>query len=65
MRQRNTTQDTTEKRLLDIKEVCEYLSLGRNKSIEFAKSIGAERRIGRRCLYDKKAIDHYLDEQIG
>ncbi len=32
----------TEKRLLDAAEVCMYLGLGRNKGIEFAKSIGAE-----------------------
>lgn len=51
-----------EKRLLDANEVCVYLSLGRNKGVEFAKSIGAEVKIGRRCLYDKNAIDRYFDE---
>lgn len=53
---------TTEKRLFDATEVCAYLSLGRNKGIEFAKSIGAERKIGRRCLYDKAVIDRILDD---
>lgn len=53
-----------EKRLLDVNEVCIYLSLGRNRAIEFAKSVGAERKIGKRCLYDKKAIDKYLDTKI-
>lgn len=53
-----------EKRLLDANEVCMYLNLGRNRGVEFAKSIGAERKIGRRCLYDKKAIDKYFDKQI-
>ena len=53
-----------ENRLLNAKEVCSYLNLGRNRGIEFAKSIGAERKIGRRCLYDKKVIDNYLDRQI-
>ncbi|MCQ4672441.1 polyprenyl synthetase solanesyl diphosphate synthase [Lactonifactor longoviformis] len=52
----------TEKRLLDAAEVCMYLGLGRNKGIEFAKSIGAERKIGRRCLYDKAVIDRILDD---
>lgn len=52
-----------EKRLLDANEVCIYLSLGRNKGIEFAKSIGSEVKIGRRSLYDKNKIDTYLNEQ--
>ena len=50
-------------RLLNAKEVCEYLKLGRNRGVEFAKSIGAERKIGRRCLYDKVVIDRYFDKQ--
>lgn len=52
-----------EKRLLDVSEVCSYLGLGRNKGIEFCKSIGSERKIGRRRLYDKVVIDRYLDAQ--
>jgi hypothetical protein len=52
-----------EKRLLDANEVCYYLSLGRNKGIEFAKSIGAEIKIGRRSLYDKAKIDKYFDNK--
>lgn len=51
-----------EKRLLDANEVCMYLSLGRNRGVEFAKSVGAERKIGRRSLYDKVIIDKVLDE---
>lgn len=64
MRQRETQETTivNEKRLLDANEVCMYLSLGRNKGIEFAKSIGSEVKIGRRALYDKIKIDKYLDE---
>ena len=54
---------TNEKRLLDANEVCIYLSLGRNKGVEFAKDIGSEVKIGRRCLYDKNRIDQYLNEQ--
>jgi len=52
-----------DKRLLDANEVCIYLNLGRNKGIEFAKSIGSEIKIGRRSLYDKIKIDAYLNEQ--
>jgi hypothetical protein len=65
MKERNNEAmlSSNEKRLLDANEVCVYLSLGRNKGVEFAKSIGAEVHIGRRVLYDKNKIDKYLDEQ--
>ncbi len=53
-----------EKRMFDANETCVYLGLGRNKGIEFAKSVGAERKIGRRCLYDKKVLDAALDAMI-
>lgn len=60
MKERNNST-CAEKRLLDATEVCVYLGLGRNRGVEFAKSVGAERKIGRRCLYDKKVIDNALD----
>lgn len=53
-----------ESRLLNAKEVCSYLNLGLNRGVEFAKSIGAESKIGRRCLYDKVVIDKYFDKQM-
>lgn len=53
-----------EKRLLDAVEVCCYLGLGRNRGVEFAKQIGAERKIGRRALYDRKVIDQHFDKQM-
>lgn len=63
MKERNAVSVMSEKRLMDANEVCMYLSLGRNRGIEFAKSIGAEVAIGRRRLYDKVAIDRFLDDQ--
>ena len=64
MREReNQIASMNEKRLLDANEVCIYLSLGRNKGIEFAKQIGAEVKIGRRALYDKAKIDQYINQQ--
>lgn len=63
MKSRKKNVDTVEKRLLDVNELCTYLSLGQNRGVEFARSIGAERKIGRRSLYDKVTIDRYLDEQ--
>ena len=62
-RENSSMLSSEQKRLLDANEVCVYLSLGRNKGIEFAKSIGAEIKIGRRVVYDKNKIDKYLDEQ--
>lgn len=49
------------KRLLDANEVCAYLNLGRCKGVEFAKSIDADVKIGRRVLFDKNKIDRFLD----
>lgn len=63
MTERKNISVVSEKRLLDANEVCMYLSLGRNRGVEFARSIGAERKIGRRSLYDKVVIDRYFDRQ--
>ena len=63
MTERKNISGVSEKRLLDANEVCMYLSLGRNRGVEFARSIGAERKIGRRSLYDKVVIDRYFDRQ--
>ncbi len=63
MTERKNVSVLSEKRLLDANEVCMYLSLGRNRGIEFARSIGAERKIGRRSLYDKVVIDKYFDDE--
>ncbi|SEU28652.1 hypothetical protein SAMN05443270_4580 [Lacrimispora sphenoides] len=64
-RQEQTMTGKSDKRLLDASEVCYYLSLGRNRGVEFARSIGAEVKIGRRSLYDRVKIDHYLNELTG
>lgn len=51
----------TGKRLLGIKEFCEYCGIGTCTAREWGKEIGAERRIGRRVLYDRMAIDAEID----
>lgn len=53
---------TVEPRMLDVSGLCIYLNMGRNRAVEFARDIGAEKRIGRRCLYDKRTLDRALDE---
>ena len=62
MMERSRVTSELETRLLDIRGVCAYLGLGRNSSLKIVNKIGAERKFGRRTLYDKKVIDQYLDE---
>jgi len=57
-----TNRETTAKRMLNVKELCQYTGLGRNRAAEFGKSVGAEKHIGRRCLYDVVIIDRALDQ---
>lgn len=54
-----------EKRLLDINELCLYLSMGKTKAIYFAKENGFEVRIGSRVLYDRRKVDKWCDVQSG
>ena len=48
-------------RMMDAPKLCAYLSMGRTRAVEFARGIGAEVKIGRRCLYDRNVIDNALD----
>lgn len=54
-----------EKRLLDINELCLYLSMGRTNAIYLAKENEFEVHIGRRVLYDRRKIDKWCDKQSG
>ena len=56
---------TVEKRYADLAEACYHTSLGRNSLWKLAKEAGAERRFGKRVLYDLHQIDEYLDRQQG
>lgn len=51
----------SEKRLLNIKEVCAYTGRGQTKARIFMDDIGATRKFGSRVLFDKKIIDEALD----
>lgn len=55
-------KDFSMKRLLDVREVCAYCGIGLCRAREWGKAIGAERRIGRRVLYDRFAIDAEIDK---
>lgn len=63
MKARKEECNPTEKRLLGVKDLCTFLSMGRDRSIEFAKAAGAERKVGRRCLYDRKVLERALDDE--
>lgn len=52
------------KRLLSLQEAMVYTGLKQTKFREWAREIGALKKIGSRALYDRTVIDHTLD-QIG
>lgn len=53
-----------EKRLLDIKEVCEYLGIGQTKARELIRgNNGFGLQIGNRWYADKKKLDSWLDHK--
>ena len=59
------TNTNIEPRLLSMAELKAYTGLGKTKAREWADSIGATRKIGRRALYDKRVIDAALDAEKG
>lgn len=62
MNKRLENNSQYEVRMMNIDQLRAYLGLGRNKAMIFAKECGAEKRVGRRCLYDVRVIDQALDE---
>ncbi len=51
-------------RYTNIKEACEYISAGKNKTLAIAEAAGAVIRIGTRFTrYDLDKIDEYMEEQ--
>lgn len=48
-------------RLLDVKKLMEYLSIGRDSARNIGEAAGAVIRIGSRVLYDRLKIDTYID----
>ena len=57
-----TRHNIEDARLLDSTALQAFLSLGRSTAVEYARSIGAERRFGKRVLYDKVVINAALDK---
>ena len=63
--QKRTVVENAEIRMMDVQGLCAYMSMGRTRAVEFAKAAGAEKRVGRRCLYDKRILDRALDNLEG
>ena len=59
----NNRQVSEYGRLMGIKELMAYTSLGRNSALELGKNACAIVRIGKRVLYDRKKIDIVCDCQ--
>lgn len=49
-------------RMLDVKQLANYMGIGTSNARIVGEEMGALKRIGRRVLYDKKIVDKYLDE---
>lgn len=45
-----------------IKDLMAILGVGRNKAYMIGKEAGAEVKLGRRCVYNVKKIEAYLDD---
>ena len=48
-------------KLMDVKILMQYLSLGRDGAREFGTEAGAVIRYGNRVLYDRDLIDKYIE----
>ena len=47
-------------RYVSLSEFGDYMNLGRNSAKKTAVAIGAEKRIGKRCVYDLRKVDEYF-----
>ena len=54
-----------EKRLMKIKELMEYLSMGKASARAFGKEAGALIKYGNMFMYDKEKIDAHIERIQG
>lgn len=55
-------REKTSKKLLNIKEICQYLGIGETKARELVRGRnGFGLQIGNRWYADKEKLDHWLD----
>ncbi|MBQ9199237.1 MAG: hypothetical protein IJ141_03590 [Lachnospiraceae bacterium] len=52
-------------RLFDTKQLCSYLSLGKNRAVDFGTEAGARVQFGKRVLWDKSKIDQKINDLSG
>ena len=62
MRKTNSTIESDNKITVDINELKEMLSIGRNNAAEIGEKAGAVIRIGRRKLYNVRKVTEYMDK---
>lgn len=62
MRKQIVTGDTTEKRLLNLREASSYIGVGQTQTRRYMDEIGATRKFGTRVLFDKIVIDEALNQ---
>jgi len=48
-------------RLLSLKDLQSYVGLGEKNAARFGREAGAVVRYGARILYDREAVDRYID----
>lgn len=53
--------NTENKRFVSLREWADYAGIGLNSAKKAAVAIGAEKRIGGRCVYDLRALDAYFE----
>lgn len=63
MKKQNVDGNISEKRMLNIKEVCIYTGIGQAMARQYMEEIGATKHFGRRVLFDKNIIDTALNKK--
>lgn len=62
---RTANQDTCDRKLLNIKELCNYLGIGQTKARELVRGHnGFGIQIGNRWYADKDKLDRWIDREV-
>lgn len=60
-KRQNETEINFNKRLLSVSEAMQYTSLGRCTLRTVGEEVGAIRKVGKRVLFDRLALDAWVD----
>lgn len=55
--------NTENRRYVSLREWADYAGIGLTNAKKAAVRIGAEKRIGKRCVYDLQALDKYFEDE--